>query len=156
GRSAVCGGELVAQAGPRSRGSAPAGHPALPDALRVDRGSPGGNWAAPRRPVARGAGRAVGGGEESAFLDRRAAARERWHRSQDRARARCSTLAAMRALAALPLPVFLLAACATSATPPPARPALPETFDVAAIDAYVGGHYVEKGFVGLSVAVVRD
>jgi CubicO group peptidase (beta-lactamase class C family) len=43
---------------------------------------------------------------------------------------------------------------------PPARaqdaPALPKTFDLDAVDAYVAGQVRAKGFVGLSVAVMRD
>lgn len=35
-------------------------------------------------------------------------------------------------------------------------PALPKTFDLAAVDAYVAGQVKAKGFVGLSVAVMRD
>ncbi len=38
----------------------------------------------------------------------------------------------------------------------PAAPALPATFDVAAIDAYIAGQVEARGFVGLSVAVVKD
>jgi CubicO group peptidase (beta-lactamase class C family) len=39
---------------------------------------------------------------------------------------------------------------------PQAAPKPPETFDVAAIDAYVAGQVREKGYVGLSLAVLRD
>jgi CubicO group peptidase (beta-lactamase class C family) len=38
----------------------------------------------------------------------------------------------------------------------PAKPPLPETFDVDAIDRYVASTVKEKGFVGLSLAIVRD
>jgi hypothetical protein len=43
-----------------------------------------------------------------------------------------------------------------SATPPPAAVARPERFDVAAIDAYVAAQVAAHGFVGLSLAIVRD
>ena len=36
------------------------------------------------------------------------------------------------------------------------KPELPETFDVAAIDRYVAAQVKERGFVGLSLALVRD
>ncbi len=49
---------------------------------------------------------------------------------------------------------FLLSVSATLANAEPA--ALPATFDVAAVDAYVAKQVTEKGFVGLSVAVMRD
>jgi CubicO group peptidase (beta-lactamase class C family) len=39
-------------------------------------------------------------------------------------------------------------------TPPAMK--LPKTFDVPAVDAYVADHVAKKGFVGLSLAVVRD
>jgi CubicO group peptidase (beta-lactamase class C family) len=35
-------------------------------------------------------------------------------------------------------------------------PSLPATFDITAVDAYVTQHVTKKGFVGLSLAVVRD
>src|SRR6516162_4058534 len=54
------------------------------------------------------------------------------------------------------LPLLLLAACATATTPAPAGPSLPESFDAAAVDAYIAGHMQDRGFVGLSVAVVKD
>ena len=53
------------------------------------------------------------------------------------------------------LPLVLLAACATTTTPP-AGPQPPEQFDVAGVDAWIAGHLQDKGFVGLSVAVVKD
>src|SRR5262245_17683529 len=49
----------------------------------------------------------------------------------------------------------LLAVGATPADAPPALK-LPKTFDVNAVDAYVAEQVAKKGFVGLSLAVVRD
>lgn len=37
-----------------------------------------------------------------------------------------------------------------------APPELPKSFDLTAVDAYIAGQVKEKGFVGLSVAVMRD
>jgi D-alanyl-D-alanine carboxypeptidase len=37
-----------------------------------------------------------------------------------------------------------------------ASPALPAAFDVAAVDAYIAGQVATRGFVGLSVAIVRE
>jgi D-alanyl-D-alanine carboxypeptidase len=37
-----------------------------------------------------------------------------------------------------------------------ASPALPPAFDVAAVDAYIAGQVAARGFVGLSVAIVRE
>jgi CubicO group peptidase (beta-lactamase class C family) len=44
----------------------------------------------------------------------------------------------------------------THATHEEAKPQLPEAFDVAAVDRYVAAQVKAKGFVGLSLAVVRD
>jgi CubicO group peptidase (beta-lactamase class C family) len=52
--------------------------------------------------------------------------------------------------------LVLLAACATTENAKPAGPQLPEQFDVAAVDAWIAGHLQDKGFIGLSVAVVKD
>jgi hypothetical protein len=41
-------------------------------------------------------------------------------------------------------------------TAAPSQPKLPETFDVAAIDAYLSGYVQPPGRVGLSVAIVKD
>ena len=38
----------------------------------------------------------------------------------------------------------------------PPVPELPTTFDLTAVDAYIAGQVKAKGFVGLSVAVMRD
>ena len=55
------------------------------------------------------------------------------------------------------LPLLFLAACATtSASSAPAGPQLPEQFDAAAVDSWIAGHLQDKGFVGLSVAIVKD
>src|SRR5262245_61300856 len=49
----------------------------------------------------------------------------------------------------------LLIAVPALAEPPPAVP-LPATFDPPAVDAYVARQVRDQGFVGLSLAVVRD
>jgi D-alanyl-D-alanine carboxypeptidase len=49
---------------------------------------------------------------------------------------------------------FLSAALLSSLLGAP--PELPKSFDLAAVDAYIAGQVKEKGFVGLSVAVMRD
>jgi CubicO group peptidase (beta-lactamase class C family) len=43
-----------------------------------------------------------------------------------------------------------------AAAEPAKAPALPATFDLQAIDAYVAGQVKEKGFVGLSLAIMKD
>jgi CubicO group peptidase (beta-lactamase class C family) len=43
-----------------------------------------------------------------------------------------------------------------AASPPPAGPALPARFDLPAIDAYLEAQVAARGYVGLSVAIVRD
>jgi D-alanyl-D-alanine carboxypeptidase len=48
------------------------------------------------------------------------------------------------------------AAPAVATAAPPALPERPARFDVAAIDAYIAGQLAPRGFVGLSVAVVKD
>jgi D-alanyl-D-alanine carboxypeptidase len=51
------------------------------------------------------------------------------------------------------LPLFLLA---LSATPLFAQAKLPNTFDLKEVDAYIEAQAKEKGFVGLSIAVMRE
>src|SRR5438477_13034964 len=53
-------------------------------------------------------------------------------------------------------PVLLLLLVPLSARSDTKTPPLPETFDLLAIDAYVAGQVQEKGFVGLSLAIMRD
>ncbi len=50
--------------------------------------------------------------------------------------------------ATLAIPTLLIAA--------PPRPKLPDTFDVAAIDAYLTGYMQQPDRVGLSVAIVKE
>src|SRR4051812_24783577 len=50
--------------------------------------------------------------------------------------------------------LLLIAAAPAFADPPAA--ALPATFDVPAVDAYLAHQVKEKGYVGLSIAVVRN
>lgn len=45
---------------------------------------------------------------------------------------------------------------AASAKPSPAEPKAPTTFDLAAIDSYVAAKVEKEGFVGLSLAILRD
>jgi CubicO group peptidase (beta-lactamase class C family) len=49
---------------------------------------------------------------------------------------------------------FLSAALLSSLLAAP--PELPKTFDLKAVDAYIADQVKDKGFVGLSVAVMRD
>jgi D-alanyl-D-alanine carboxypeptidase len=48
------------------------------------------------------------------------------------------------------------ASVAVSAPAEPPSPGLPSTFDVAAVDAYITQQVEARGFVGLSVAIVKD
>src|SRR5262245_28353482 len=56
---------------------------------------------------------------------------------------------------ALPLVVALILAAPAHSQPSAATPP-PKSFDLGAIDAYVAGQVKEKGYVGLSLAIVRD
>src|SRR5262245_49074421 len=56
---------------------------------------------------------------------------------------------------ALPLVVALILAAPAHAQPSAATPP-PKSFDLGAIDAYVAAQVKEKGYVGLSLAIVRD
>jgi D-alanyl-D-alanine carboxypeptidase len=63
----------------------------------------------------------------------------------------------MRLLSRLCLAVFLLARmAATSLSAEPVAPEPPKSFDVKAIDDYLAGQVKAKGFVGLSVAIMKD
>ncbi|MBA3550008.1 MAG: beta-lactamase family protein [Nannocystis sp.] len=55
-----------------------------------------------------------------------------------------------------PAPAAALVATPVTAPAAPAPVPKPERFDVAAIDAYVAAQVERKGFVGLSLAIVRD
>ena len=54
------------------------------------------------------------------------------------------------------LPLFLVLAGVVSAAHAASGPRLPETFEVAAVDAFLIRHMKEPGRVGLSVAIVKD
>src|SRR5260370_163959 len=52
--------------------------------------------------------------------------------------------------------LFLMTLPAAAREDKPEAPQPPKTFDLKAIDAYVAGQVREKGYVGLSVAILRD
>jgi D-alanyl-D-alanine carboxypeptidase len=54
------------------------------------------------------------------------------------------------------LSIIVPSLCSTLAFADPPRATLPDSFDLAAVDAFVQKRVAEKGFVGLSLAVVRD
>src|SRR5262245_53356290 len=49
--------------------------------------------------------------------------------------------------------LFIAAACVTTRA---AAPKLPETFDVSAVDAFLGGQVQQSNNAGLTVAIVKD
>src|SRR5215472_5391184 len=62
----------------------------------------------------------------------------------------------MRVRLSVPLLLSLLIVAAGRADSAKKAPPPPKKYDLAAIDSYIAGQLPEKGFVGLSVAIMRD